>query len=196
MSHFFALISRMKYINRWALMHNTSLENLSTHTLEVSMIAHALAEIGNARLGKNYDSARAAVLSMFHDASEIITGDMPTPVKYKNSEIKSVYKQIEKDANESLLKKLPDDLREIYAPLLNCDSEEDQPLLPLIKAADKISALIKCLEELKMGNKEFAVAAKTTRGLIEKMNLEEANIFINEFLDSFSLSLDEIGGLE
>lgn len=195
MSHFFALISRMKYINRWALMRNTTEESLSVHTLDVAMIAHALAEIGNQRMGKNYDSSRAAVLAMYHDASEIITGDMPTPVKYDNPEIKTVYKQIEHAANDRLLGQLPADLKSVYSPLLHCDSPSDAPLLPLVKAADKLSALIKCLEELKMGNSEFSVAAQSTRRAIEKMNLPEADVFMKEFLDSYQLSLDEIGGL-
>ncbi len=192
MSHFFALLSRMKYINRWALMRNTSEESLSVHTLDVAMIAHALAEIGNTRLGKNYDSGRAAVLAMYHDASEIITGDMPTPIKYKNDIIKEAYKQIESGANDRLLDTLPDDLKAVYRPILHLDDEKDKELLPLVKAADKLSALIKCIEEMKIGNREFKIAEKTTRASVEKMKLPEADVFLKEFVESYKLSLDEL----
>ena len=192
MSHFFALISRMKYINRWALMRNTSEESLSVHTLDVAMIAHALAEIGNTRFHKNYDSGRVAVLAMYHDASEIITGDMPTPIKYKNDVIKEAYKQIESGANDRLLDTLPDDLKAVYSPILHLDDEKDKELLPLVKAADKLSALIKCIEEMKIGNREFKVAEKTTRVAVEKMKLPEADVFLKEFVESYKMSLDEL----
>lgn len=189
MSHFFAFISRMKYINRWALMRNTSVESLSTHSQEVAIIAHALCVIGNKRLGKNYNAERAAVIALYHDASEIITGDMPTPVKYFNESIQTAYKDVEKNANKRLLSFLPHDLKPEYDQILN---DTDITLHKLVKAADKISALIKCLEELKMGNTEFAKAKESILENIKNMNLEEANIFLNEFVNSYSLSIDEL----
>jgi 5'-deoxynucleotidase len=192
MSHFFAMLSRMKYINRWGLMRNTRSENLSEHSLETAITAHALAVIGNKYFGKSYNTDRIAVLGIFHDVSEIITGDLPTPIKYYNPQINKAYKEIESVANQTLLGYLPDELAEEYAPLLTV-TEVDKELIPLIKAADKITALIKCLEEQKMGNKEFSKAEVSLRAAIENMELLEANYFINEFLASFSLTLDELG---
>lgn len=186
-SHFYAMLSRMKNINRWGLMRNTRTENLSEHSLEVAFVAHALAILGNNRLGKNYNADRVAVCAMFHDTSEIITGDMPTPIKYFNPEIKDAYKKIEAVAEQELISKLPEDMRkdfgEIYSP--------DDDTLKLIKAADKISALIKCIEELNMGNLEFKDAERSTRKAIKKLDLAEAQMFMDEFIDSFYLSLDK-----
>ena len=192
MSHFFAMLSRMKYINRWGLMRNTRSENLSEHSLETAITAHALAVIGNKYFGKSYNADRIAVLGIFHDVSEIITGDLPTPIKYYNPQINKAYKEIESVANQKLLGYLPDELAEEYEPLLSVP-EADKELIPLIKAADKITALIKCLEEQKMGNKEFSKAEISIRESIETMNLPEANYFIGNFLKSFSLTLDELG---
>ena len=189
-NNFYAVMSRMKNIYRWGLMRNTRRENLSEHSFEVAQIAHALAIINNKRLGGKVDPNFTAVAAMYHDSSEIITGDMPTPIKYYNSEIKSAYKQIEAVAEVQLRELLPDDFKqefsEIYSP--NNDTKR------LIKAADKISALIKCTEELNMGNREFAVAEKSTLKAIKEMNCPEANIFLEEFIPGFSLSLDEQGG--
>lgn len=186
-NHFYAMLSRMKNINRWGLMRNTRTENLSEHSLEVAFIAHALAILGNKRLGKNYNADRVAVCAMFHDTSEIITGDMPTPIKYFNPEIKDAYKKIEAVAEQELISKLPEDMRkdfgEVYSP--------DDDTRKLIKAADKISALIKCIEELNMGNLEFKDAERSTRKAIKKFDLPEAQIFMDEFIDSFYLSLDK-----
>ena len=187
MSHFYAMLSRMKNINRWGLMRNTRSENLSEHTLEVAFIAHALALIGNKRLAKNFDADRVAVAAMFHDTSEIITGDMPTPIKYFNPEIKEAYKKIESIAEEQLIDMLPADLKEDFADYFKPDDD----IAALIKAADKISALIKCIEEIKMGNMEFKEAEKSTKASIEKLDCEEAKIFCKEFLKSFYLTLDE-----
>lgn len=187
MSHFYAMLSRMKNINRWGLMRNTRNENLSEHTLEVALIAHALAVIANKRLGKNLSADRVATAAMFHDTSEIITGDMPTPIKYFNSEIKAAYKSIEAIAEGQLLDMLPDDLREDFEPYFNPDEQTAR----LVKAADKISALIKCIEEIKMGNMEFKEAEKSTRASLKDMKIQEADIFCSEFLDSFYLTLDE-----
>ena len=171
---FFAMVSRMKYIDRWALMRNTESESLDSHSKEVAVIAHALAVIGNKRFGKNYNPDRAAVLGLYHDAHEIITGDMPTPVKYQNDEILCAFKAVEDSANEKLLAKLPEDLRDAFSPLLTGDSDED--LQPLVKAADKISALIKCTEELNMGNREFSIAEKSTKRAIENLACAEADM--------------------
>ena len=187
---FFAMLSRMKYIDRWALMRNTESENLDSHSKEVAVIAHALAVIGNVRLGKNYNSDRAAVLGLYHDAQEIITGDLPTPVKYHNEKILDAYKEIEASATERLVSMLPDDLKNEFKSALTGESDKD--LLPLVKAADKLSALIKCIEERKAGNMEFKEAERSTRERIAELNLEEANVFLNEFIGAFELTLDQL----
>lgn len=187
-SHFYAMLSRMKNIYRWGLMRNTRQENLSEHSLEVAYIAHALAVIKNRRLGGSVDANAVAAAAMFHDTGEIITGDMPTPIKYYNSDIRSAYKDIESVAEERLLSLLPDDLKGDYIPLYSPDEETKK----IIKAADKISALIKCIEETVSGNREFEAAKKTTIKAIEQLNLPEADIFISEFIDSFYLPIDEM----
>ena len=186
-NHFYAMMSRMKNIYRWGLMRNTRSENLSEHSLETAMIAHALAVINKRRLGGTADPDKTAAAAMFHDTSEIITGDMPTPVKYNNSDIISAYKQIEKNAEERLLNMLPEDFREDFKEIYSPDADTKR----LVKAADKISALIKCTEELNMGNREFAVAEKAQREAIQKLGCPEADIFMEEFMPSFSLSHDE-----
>ena len=185
--HFFAVMSRMKNIYRWGLMRNTRRENLSEHSLEVAQIAHALAVINRKRLGGNAEPYYVATVAMYHDTSEIITGDMPTPIKYYNSEIKSAYKQIEAAAEKELMDMLPEDFKEEFSAIYN----PDQLTARLVKAADKISALIKCTEELNMGNREFCVAEKTILAAIKEMNMKETDIFLEEFMPSFSLSLDE-----
>ncbi|MBQ7971287.1 MAG: 5'-deoxynucleotidase [Clostridia bacterium] len=187
--NFFSMLFRMKYIDRWALMRNSRAETLTEHTLETAVLAHALAVIANERCGKAYNIDRAAVLGMFHDAHEILTGDMPTPVKYQNPSIESAFKGVEAAANDQLLSMLPDDLKPTYAPLLR---EEDNELRPLIKAADKLSALIKCIEERKAGNMEFQSAEKSLREILSKMPLDEVKIFMEEFLPAFELTLDEM----
>ena len=189
-NNFYAVMSRMKNIYRWGLMRNTRRENLSEHSFEVAQIAHALAIINNKRLGGNIDPYFTAVAAMYHDSSEIITGDMPTPIKYYNDEIKSAYKQIESVAEVQLRELLPDDFKEDFAKIYSPDLETKR----IIKAADKLSALIKCTEELNMGNREFAVAEKSTKKAIKDMNCPEADIFLEEFMPGFSLSLDEQGG--
>lgn len=189
-SHFFALFSRMKYIDRWALMKNTDKESLSQHSLDVAAIAHALALIGNKRLGKSYNSDRIAVIGMYHDMPEIITGDMPTPVKYYNDEIRKAFGSIEKAAQKSLLLSLPEDLREEYESFVVPDEKSEE--YRLVKAADKISALIKCLLEERSGNTEFIKARESTERSLHDMNCEEAEIFLEEYLGSFSLVLDSV----
>lgn len=188
---FFAMISRMKYIDRWALMRNEHRENLTEHSFEVAVIAHALAEIGRKRFGKQLNGDRAALLGLFHDAAETLTGDMPTPVKYYNDEVRSAYKTVEQKAAESLISMLPEDFRADYAPLLIAD-EADRELHAIVKAADKISALIKCLEEKKAGNSEFNSAYTGTLESIKALNVPEAEVFIDEFLPAYSMTLDEL----
>ena len=155
--NFFAMVNRMKYIDRWALMSNTRKENIAEHSHSVAVITHALALIGNKEFGRSYDVDRAAVLALYHDTTEVITGDMPTPVKYYNDEIKSVYKDIETVAAKRLLDMLPDSYKEDYDSVLN-HRQGDEELWKLVKAADKISALIKCIEENRMGNRAFDIA--------------------------------------
>lgn len=195
---FFAMVSRMKYIDRWALMRGSRQENLSEHSLEVAMIAHALCTIGNVRYGRALDADRAAVIALYHDASEIITGDMPTPVKYGGSAIRDAYKDVEAAAERSLLAKLPEDLQEAYEPLLCTPQEEGDPsdacLRRLVKAADKMSALIKCIEERQSGNQEFVSAQESTREKLEEMaaELPEVGDFLREFLPAYGHTLDEL----
>ena len=154
-SGFFSMLLRMKYIDRWSLMRNTQRETLAEHTIDTAILAHALAVIGQTRFHRSVDPERTAVLAMFHDASEIITGDMPTPVKYHNARITAAYKEVEAEANRTLLDALPEDLRGAYLPLL-CAQNEDAECRRFVKAADKLSALIKCIEERRSGNMEFA----------------------------------------
>lgn len=190
MSNFYAMISRMKYINRWGLMNNTKSENISEHSLEVAILAHALVTIANQRLSADLSADRAAVIGMFHDASEILTGDMPTPVKYYNPEIRNAYKAVEKVAENKLLAMLPEDLRGEYRPLL---SDIDEELKVYVKAADKLSALIKCIEEVRMGNNEFLKAKTATEDALVEMKLPALDIFLKEYLPAYYLTLDELG---
>ncbi len=191
MTHFYAMLSRMRYINRWGLMRNTRDENIGEHSLETAIIAHALAIIGNKRLNKNYDENRVCVLAAFHDVTEIITGDLPTPVKYHSPKIRQAYKEVESLAVDKLVNMLPNDLKSEYKEILEISSKEDEKYKLLIKAADKISAIIKCIEEKKSGNTEFNKAEQSLRQAVEKLNCEEANIFIKEALPSYELTLDE-----
>lgn len=189
-SKFFAVISRMKYINRWSLMRNTIPENISEHSIETTFIAHALALLRNKRFGGNINAERCALIAIYHDVSEIITGDLPTPVKYYNKDIKSAYGEIENNALDQLLSYLPDDLKEEYRAVFFA-GEEDRELWTLVKAADKISALIKCVEERRMGNSDFASAEKSTLEAIHRLNVPEAEVFLEEFMPSYNLTLDE-----
>ncbi len=190
-NHFFAMMARMKYIERWALMRNSSSENLSEHSLDVAMIAHALAVIGNLRLGKKLDENKAAIVALYHDTTEIITGDLPTPVKYFNADIKSAYKEVEHVAADRLLSLLPKDMQDYYRDFYY-KNDEDAYIWKLVKAADKLSAYIKCIEEEKAGNTEFTNAKESTMKSLDEMNIEEVNIFKKEFLDSYKLTLDEL----
>ena len=190
-NEFFAFVSRMKYINRWALMRNTEEESLTQHSYEVAVIAHALALISNKRLGTNYDANKVALIGLYHDSTEILTGDMPTPVKYYSEEIRESFRKVEDVAVSKLLLKLPEDLRSEYEDIL-IKKDEDLELWKLNKAADKISALIKCIEEEKAGNSEFALAKESTLRAIHEMDCKPAEIFLEEFLPSYSLTLDQL----
>ena len=199
MNHFFATISRMKYIERWALMRSSRVETLSEHSIEVAMIAHALCLIGNRRYGRHLDAEKAALIGIYHDASEIITGDMPTPVKYANKDLKNAFKDVERQAERTLLSELPADLLpdfdSIFTPE-NPDDEEEQYMRKLIKAADKLSPYIKCMEEDDAGNKEFRTAKETIRQAVMKLRMEypEVQDFCREFLPSYGNTLDELLG--
>lgn len=186
-SNFYAVLSRMKNIYRWNLMRNTKRESLCEHSYETAVIAHALALIGNNRLEKNYDANLCAVSALFHDTSEILTGDMPTPVKYFNPEIKEAYKKVESVAEEKLITMLPDYMKKDISELYHTDKSCEK----LVKAADKLSALIKCIEETAMGNTEFSAAKESILNSVNSMHCEEADIFIEEFLGSYSLTIDE-----
>lgn len=189
--NFFAMISRMKYIKRWALMRNSREENLSEHSLEVGMLSHALAVISNRRLGNSLDASKAALIGIYHDSSEIITGDMPTPIKYHNSQIQSAFKDIEKGATKQLLSMLPQDLKMEYESIFLRKSE-DEYLWKLVKAADKLSALIKCMEERKVGNTEFLHSENSLIKVLKEMELKEVEIFMKEFLPGYEMNLDEL----
>ena len=188
-SNFYALLARMKHIDRWGLMRNTRRESLSEHCLDTAFMAQALVIIHNRRFGGDLDPEHAAVLAMFHDASEIITGDMPTPVKYFNPEIRQAYKKVEVMAERKLVDMLPEELQDVYAPVITGPGGEVEEL---VKAADKLSAYIKCVEELKAGNNEFREAAAQTKKALEAYELPEVRYFLDTFMDSFSLTLDEL----
>lgn len=190
-SDFFAFAARTKYINRWALMRNTRYETLSEHSAQAAEIAYALAVIGNERLQKNYNAERAALLGLYHDLPEIITGDLPTPVKYFSEETKSAYKAVEKNASKQLLSMLPDDLRKNYEPLFK-KKTDDKELWRLVKSADKICAYLKCIEERNAGNKEFCEAEKSITKALQRLDCEEAEIFIDEFVPSFEKTIDQM----
>ena len=191
-NQFYAMLSRMKYINRWALMRNTREENICEHSHEVAVLAHALALLHNRRFGGRADPGRCALLALYHDAPEILTGDLPTPVKYDNPAIREAYRQVEDVASDRLLSLLPEELRPDYQPLLKDEGEDREERL-LVKAADKLSALIKCVEELRQGNREFAQARLSTERAVRALGLPAADYFLEEFLPAYELTLDEQG---
>lgn len=191
-SNFYAMMSRMKYINRWGLMNNTKYENLSEHSLQVAMLAHCLVLIHNKRFGGHLNPERASILAIYHDTTEIITGDMPTPIKYFNDNIKEAYKEIENSAADKLCSLLPEDFRDDIEKIIKQSGENDKELHKYVKVADRFSALIKCIEELRMGNEEFRQAKNSIEKSIRDMDMPEAEIFAKEFLPAFSLSLDEM----
>ena len=192
MSHLFAYLSRMKFIRRWGLMHNTYPENIQEHSLRVAMIAHALAVIRNRRFGGHVNAERAALLALYHDAGEVLTGDMPAPVKYFNPEIRTAYRGIEAAAHDRLFGMVPETLREEYRPLF-FPAETDRGHWELVKAADKVCAYVKCLEEVAAGNNEFAKAEKALRAAVDALDLPEVRYFMETFAPSFRLTLDELG---
>ena len=191
MSHnFFALISRMRYIGRWGLIRYTFQETIQVHSHMVAVLAHALAVIRRDLFGGDLDPEHAAVLALYHDAPEILTGDLPTPVKYYNPEIREAYREVEEVSARRLLSMLPEALRPAYEPLLLEDPESEYHAL--VKAADKLSAYIKCVEEVKAGNTEFRQAAEQTYHILEDSPLPEVAYFLEHFLPGFSLTLDEL----
>ncbi len=188
-NYFYAMLSRMKYINRWGLMRNTREENLSEHSLEVAFVAHALGIINNEVFGGTIDAKRLAILGMYHDVTEIITGDMPTPVKYYSPVIRNAYREVEQVASKEILTGLPENLRGYYEGLL-VEQEEDAVLWKYVKAADKISAYIKCVEERKMGNSDFHDAEQTIRESIEQFDMPEVHYYMKEFFPAYQNTLD------
>ena len=190
-SNFYAMLSRMKYVNRWGLMRNTIPESLSDHTMDVVIIAHALAVIANLYFGKEIDENRTALLAAFHDAPEILTGDMPTPVKYYDPQVKDAYARVEEAATQKMLNSLPAEMKDHYAGLMYGNSESDQELHRYVKAADKISALIKCIEEEQMGNRDFVQAKEATEQIIRRMDMPEVQFFMEHFMPGYYRTLDE-----
>lgn len=189
MNNFFGMLSRMKYINRWGLMRNNINENIAEHSLQVAIIAHGIAVIGNKRFGRNLNAEHIAMMGIMHDTTEIITGDLPTPIKYYAPEIRDAYKKVENIAANQLLKELPEDMQEAYEDIL---IEDDSIEWKYVKAADKLSAYIKCIEEKNTGNTDFAKAEDTIRKALEDMQMEEIDVFIEEFLPAYVMTLDEI----
>ncbi len=189
---FYAMLSRMRYITRWSLMRNTFSENIQEHSHQVAVLAHALALIRRDVLGLDADPERCATAALFHDASEILTGDLPTPIKYYDTGIRDAYRAVERTSCEKLLSMLPPALQDgVRAPLF----ESDETVRPIVKAADKLSAHIKCIEELKAGNLEFEAAARQTKQSLEDMGLPELDWFMEHCLGAFSRNLDELGTL-
>lgn len=187
---FFALAFRQKYIARWSLMRNSQTENLSSHSMETAMIAHCLALINKTVFGGDADPDRVAVFALFHDCTEVLSGDLPSPVKYYSGEMRKTYAKIEKNAADQLLSKLPEEIAGAYAPLINEDA--DPLTLRLVKTADKLCALIKCIEEENCGNREFAAAKKATEQSLEKYASAELDYFMKNFIPAFSLPIDEL----
>lgn len=186
---FFPMISRMKYINRWGLMRNSEVENIQEHSHMVAVLAHGLAVIENTLFEGNYDPSQVALIALYHDASEILTGDLPTPIKYDNPEIQKAYQTVESMAEAKLLSMLPESLQEAFAPVL---SPTDPEIHKLVKAADKLSAHIKCIEEVKAGNTEFILAKKQTLEALKSSKLPSLDYFIEHLLPDFELTLDEL----
>jgi 5'-deoxynucleotidase len=190
MSGFFAILSRMKFIIRWGLMRCTRTKTLCEHTLDTAILTHALIEIANTRFGKSLDPGRGVLLALYHDSAEILTGDLPTPIKYHDESIRGAYKAIEAQAGARLLAMLPQPLRDSYRPYLVEDGTMKE-YIPYVRAADKLSAVIKCVEEAQAGNREFEVARQTL--LAHKaLQLEEAQVFLREHMPAYSLTLDEV----
>ncbi len=192
--NFFAYLSRMRYIGRWSLMRNSLPENIQEHSHMVAVLAHALGVIRRDVFGVPCNPELAATVALFHDSSEILTGDLPTPIKYHSNEIRDAYKQVEALACRRLLDTLPEELRPAYEPLL--DGEAQEQVRDLVKAADKLSAYIKCIEERKAGNNEFLSAEAQTRRILLESRMPEIDYFMEHFIPSFELNLDELGTIE
>lgn len=186
---FFAYLNRLKLINRWSLMRNTQPENDAEHSLQVAMIAHAIAVIGRERYGRKIDPEHVLALAVYHDATEVMTGDLPTPVKYYSEDLRGAYKRMENMAADRLLKMLPEDMQGIYAPYLRQEEETEKQI---VKAADRIGAWIKCAEEKRAGNREFDYAAENVKKSLENQALPEVKDFMREFLPAYELTLDEL----
>jgi 5'-deoxynucleotidase len=200
MSHFFAYLFRMRFIKRWGLMHNTYPENVQEHSLRVAQIAHALAVIKNRLFDGDVDPDRVAVLALYHDASEVLIGDLPSPIKYFNPEIHKAYKEVEKSASKKLVAMVPEELADDYRSVLMSDGSEgprepnkDEAHRDIVKAADKLCAYVKCLEETAAGNREFAKAEEALREAVEELEFPEVDYFMKTFVSSFKLTLDELG---
>ena len=185
---FYALLFRSKNINRWGMMRNMFPENLSSHSWETAVLTHALALIGNKHFSKNYSVERLVLFALYHDVSEILTGDLPTPVKYYNEDIKNAYKKIEEKAEDKILSLLGDEYREDFEKLRTLSEDEHR----IVKAADKLCAYIKCLDELSASNREFAKAEKTIKDSLNSSDCEEAQYFIKHYLPAFKKPLDDI----
>lgn len=189
MSKFFAFIYRMKYISRWSLMRNTRTENVAEHSYHVSVLAHALAVISRDVFGNDVDPGRVCAAALYHDMPEILTGDLPTPIKYYGSDIKEAYKRIEKEASEKLLSNLTVEMRGgIAAAAMEADANVNK----FVKAADKLDAYIKCCEEINAGNRDFKTAEEQTRAALDKMEMPEVKYFIENYLPAFSMTVDEL----
>ena len=193
MHHFFAYVSRLKFIRRWGLMRSTQPENDAEHSLQVAMIAHGLAVIARDRYGKDVDPEHVLALAVYHDATEVITGDLPTPVKYHSPELRTSYKQLEVLASQRLTAMLPKEMQPAFAPYL---AEGADYAHQLVKAADRISAYTKCMEEQRAGNHEFDAAGENVLRSIQQIDLPEVRDFMAEFVPSFALTLDELNAPE
>ena len=191
MYKFFAFLNRMKYISRWSLMRSTVRENIMEHSQQVAVVAHALATISNTYFGGNLDANSIAVKALFHETSEVLTGDLPTPIKYFNPEIRDAYKALEQYSNDKLLKLLPTEMVEVYTNIVNDNQSIEHKF---VKYADKICAYIKCIDEVKMSNSEFFKAEKTIRAEIDAIDSPEVKFFMENFVDAFYLTLDELEG--
>ena len=185
---FYALLFQMKNIARWGLMYNTRQENLSEHSMECAVLAHALALIGNREFGKKYDATRILAAALFHDMNEVLTGDLPTPIKYYNDSIKESYKEIERISLEKMLSLLDEDTAREYKELLNLSEEEES----IVKGADKLCAYIKCLQELERGNREFSSARSTIEASLQNLKMPEVDFFLEHCIASFTKNIDEV----
>ena len=192
MYHFFAYLSKLKYILRWGLKRNVENENVKEHSFDVAMIAHALALIRNTYFEGDLDADRVALMALYHDATEVLTGDLPGPIKYFNPSIAEAYKSVEKAAESKLLAMLPEELRTEYEPLLDYSTAEKDYAL-IVKAADIIAAYLKCLHEVDSGNHEFAVAKQRVESMLADLTLPEVDYFMDKFVPSYRLTLDELG---